>query len=56
MSRFTKLALAAMIFLVFSDLFLDGILKVFLASIGVVLAAMTLGEAVRMRRERRGAR
>jgi len=50
MSRFTQLGLAATIFLVSSDLFLKGTLQVLLASIGVVLAAMTLGEAIRTRR------
>ncbi len=52
MSRFTQLSLAAMIFLVSADLFLKGTLQVLLASIGVVLAAMTLGEAIRIRHAR----
>ena len=50
MSRFTQLGLTATIFLVSADLFLKGTLQVCLASIGVVLAAITLGEAIRMRR------
>ena len=49
MSKFTKLALAATTLLVSSNLFLKGTLAVLLGSIGVVLAVMTLREAIRMR-------